>query len=228
MATKSSIGWLILVVALAIPEALFYQWQSRMEEASRQGGSVKVRIESKRFPPSDERTRLVNPMTAPPAESTPAPVPAEKAPAAAAPALPDSPAVGGALAAALVALPKPEPQPAPEVKAFAEWRDPTLSPYDIRRIEETKIDILARAEEAVAEKQRALRPKPKPSAQKSVVLQGIIYIDEGHHSAIVNNETVHEGEVIRTPAGLVQVLSITAQQVQFRHQGQRFYMSVNK
>ena len=149
---------------------------------------------------------------------------------AAAPAPPSPPAVGGSLAAGLASLPAPALPPAPEVPAFVEWRDPTLSPHDVQRLEEIRSEkertIIAMHDQAG--KPKAPRSKPKPSPQKCLTLQGIIYIDDSNRSAIVNGEIIHEGQVLKTPAGPVQVLGITPQQVQFSHQGRRFSMSVNQ
>jgi hypothetical protein len=230
MTTKSWTGWLVLVVSLSIPSVLFYQWHSRLDDACRQQESVKLRLASKPFPLSHEKVRLTSPIAAPPEPLAPGAAPVEKAPVIAAAPLPKPPALGGALAAALAALPQPVQQPVVAVKPFARWRDPTLSPFDIRRLEEIRIEqeIASTPLRPDAQPQAARRPKPRPSAEKAVELQGIIYIDEGNHSAIVNGETVQEGQVIKTPAGAVKVLSITAQQVQFSLQGRRFIKSVSK
>jgi hypothetical protein len=201
MAPRNPVGWLILILGLAVPVLLFHGWQSRIQKTQRQQAQQRVRLRPAGFPSAVQGQRLSNPYQEP-AQALPLAVAVLPAPA---------------LAAALAA------------PAFAEWRDPTLSPFDILRIEEDKIEKEIAKREIEEEKERpAPRPKPKPSAEKLIALQGIIYVDAGNRAAIVNGETVREGQVIPTKAGPVKVRGISPEQVQFEHGGKRFKKSLSE
>lgn len=233
MATKTTVGWLVLAFVLAVPAALFYQWQSRVGDAQRKERDAKVRIGDSRLFSSASQKRLANPIAPPQgaaspatASSPPASVPAVGMALAAAPERPAS----GSLAAALAALPAPPLVSPPLGNAFAHWRDPTLSPLDIKRIEEKniEIEIVKMEAEDARKKIRATRRAPRPTAERCIELQGIVFIDESNHKAFVNGEIVSEGQVIKTAAGPVKVLSITPRQVSFSHKGRRFLMSFGR
>ena len=44
MATKSSVGWLILAFALAVPGVLFYQWYTHLDLEKQKALSMKMRL----------------------------------------------------------------------------------------------------------------------------------------------------------------------------------------
>ena len=65
MAAKTSAGWLILALALAVPGVLFYQWYGHLDKAKKQefGHKIRVRIpDGGPFAPAPTKDRLVNPI----------------------------------------------------------------------------------------------------------------------------------------------------------------------
>jgi len=119
MATKSSVGWVILAVALAVPGVLFYRWFSHLDKAQKRELSVKVRSripDGGPFAVSPNKNKLVNPM------ATPAP---------AAPATPGAlgtPAAPGVLAAPDAARPMPAAAAAPAPTIAASVAPPAANP----------------------------------------------------------------------------------------------------
>ncbi|MEK7859204.1 MAG: hypothetical protein AAB320_08690 [Elusimicrobiota bacterium] len=247
MATnRSSLSWLILVLALLIPGFLFYNWWSRMDRARKHDLNVKVRTRLGDTPFAGggaPKTKLTNPMAA--AD------PAAVAPGGLSPAAPASAAVTPLPGAAATSAPaqtaaqasepqQPSAAPAPEQPPAAPveppldaapavvvpQRDPTLSPYDVVRIERKLLEEqirLREIEEAANKKVRKKLPPKDPDPRTLVDLQGIVETMDGN-KAIVNGEMVTEGDLV----GKVKVLKITSQGVVFGFKNQRFTKSVNK
>ena len=95
MAARSSAGWIVLVVALAVPGFLFFNWWSQLNSENRRQLTVKVR---NRLPPGTPmfgqpptQERLSNPISSGPAEA--APLQPASAPPAAALTAPEAPVV---------------------------------------------------------------------------------------------------------------------------------------
>jgi hypothetical protein len=214
MAPRNPVGWLILILGLAVPVLLFHAWQSRLQKTQRQQAQQRVRLKPAGFPSAVQGQRLSNPLQEPAAAPPPeSPVPES----------------AQALPLAVAVLPAPALVAALAAPAFAQWRDPTLSPFDILRIEEDKIEKEVAKRDIEEEKERLIpRPKPKPSAEKLIALQGIIYVDAGNRAAIVNGEIFREGQAIPTKAGPVKVRGISPEQVQFEHGGKRFRRSLDE
>ncbi|PIR18873.1 MAG: hypothetical protein COV48_05110 [Elusimicrobia bacterium CG11_big_fil_rev_8_21_14_0_20_64_6] len=237
---RGGLGWVILVIALAVPGVLFYNWWSRLKADREKAVATKAR---ERVPEggvfqSSPNAKLVNPMA--PAVST------EAAPA------PDATAGDSIPDAAAAAMP-PEPTPAddgaaPVANAVPDAatpplavstmtasvplrRDPTLSPFDRLRIQEEE-DAKRRAAEDLANMNRARRAgnkprKPKPVDPKALVeLQGIISNPDRGFMAIVNNEVVAAGDFIGTTK--IKIIKITDLGVTFDYQGKRFIKNVNR
>ena len=248
MATKSSVGWLILAFALAVPGVLFYQWYTHLDLEKKKALSMKVRLsETGLFQSSPKKDRLVNPLP-PPAQPQPAAVQPAAASTAAAAGLPAAAPVAGAVppltaAPAPTAAPALEPQapaaPAADaavapstgsqITAFLAWRDPTLSPYDQVRIEQIELERQIRLQDLQEAKEQQARPVRKPQVQieRLIDLQGIVSAG-GVNKAIVNNEVVGEGDTIKTSAGAVRVVRITTQGVGFAFRDKRFSKSVSR
>ena len=232
MATnRSSLSWLILVLALLIPGFLFYNWWSRMDRARKHDLNVKVRTRLGDTPFAGggaPKTKLTNPMAA----ADPAAV--APLPGAAAPSAPAQAAAQAGEPQQPSAVPAPEQPPAAPVEppqdaapaVVVPQRDPTLSPYDVVRIERKLLEEqirLREIDEAANKKVRKKLPPKDPDPRTLVDLQGIVETMDGN-KAIVNGEMVTEGDLI----GKVKVLKITSQGVVFGFKNQRFTKSVNK
>jgi hypothetical protein len=244
MATKSSVGWLILAFALAVPGVLFYQWYTHLDKEKKIALGMKVRLkDTSLFQNSPKKDKLVNPI-APAASAAPAqPVAGSSAPAAGLP-VPDSPEAAAPAEAPGSPLPAepaaavPAAATAPEAvlstavaqaNAFLAWRDPTLSPYDLVRMEQTELEKqirLLELQEAAEQKTKPVR-KPQVKIETMIDLQGIVSAG-GTNKAIVNNEVVGEGDTVKTSAGPVRVVRITTQSVGFAYKDKRFSKSVSR
>jgi hypothetical protein len=253
MATKSSIGWLILAFALAVPGVLFYQWYTHLDLEKKKALSMKVRLqETGLFPKSQQKGKLVNPIAQPASAAAAQPAADASAPAAGLP-VPDSPAgaepTAAVVPAATAVPPDPEEPGAPpptvpaseaapeaspstaaaQINAFLAWRDPTLSPYDQVRIEQMALEKEIRLQElqdAAEQKSKPVR-KPQIQIEKLIDLQGIVSAG-GTNKAIVNNEVVGEGDTVKTSAGPIRVVRITTQSVGFAYKDKRFSKSVSR
>jgi hypothetical protein len=230
MASKSSAGWLILLLALAVPGMPFYQWYSHLDKAQKKEFNNKVRVripDGGPFANDPNKNKLVNPIHTEPA------VPLANAPAAplAAPPVAVPPVAGGptpavaadATGAGNPASAAPAVSSAPATNVFLSWRDPTLSPYDQVRLEEALETELRRQQElrdaAQGKKRAPAKVKREPPIENKISLQGIV-----GKLAIVNGESVSEGDMV----GQVKVLRITSQEVIFGYKGRRFSKSVNQ
>jgi hypothetical protein len=144
----------------------------------------------------------------------------------------DAPAPAAGPAPALAAAGDPEAEKSASAlhsNPFQAWRDPTLSPQDLVEIERLELEKQQALEEL---RNRALHGPKKPRKastpiDKLVDLQGIVSV-EGRNKAIVNNEMVSEGDVVRTKAGSVKVQRINLQKVVFEYGGKKFFKVVNR
>lgn len=223
---RGGLGWVILVVALAVPGVLFYNWWSHLKAEREKSVAAKAhgRVpEGGVFQAASPNAKLVNPMT--PAVSTdtaPAPVAAGGTP----------PAAASDAQAAVSATPAPAPIPAAAstVAAAAPLkRDPTMSPLDAVRIAQEE-EARRRAAEDLANlnagRQARVTRKVKNNPVDTLELQGIISNPESGFKAIVNNEVVGVGEMIGSTG--IKVLKINDLGVTFLYQGKRFSKGVSR
>ncbi len=258
MATKSSVGWLILAFALAVPGVLFYQWYTHLDLEKKRALTTKVRLkDTDLFRNSPKQDKLINPIApavapvaalqtpsgiglalgAPPValsgggERLPSkdggPLPADAIPASASP----TPVVPSAPATTEAATPEvPQAHSTPAVNPFQAWRDPTLSPHDLVEIERLGLEkqlALAELKDRALNRPKAPHKPPSVHMEKLIDLQGIVSI-EGRNKAIVNNDMVAEGDIVKTKAGPVKVMRITIQKVIFGYKQKTFSKAVNR
>jgi|GEM_PF-1762746 len=250
--SRSGLGWVILVAALAVPGFLFYNWSSRLKADHDKSLTAKARG---RLPdggvfqtPPAASARLVNPIapsTAPVGGAAPAgmkpPMAAPAAPALPPPPLPGMRAPAGApAAAASAAAPlggaaasastaaKPAGVTTSTAAAVDLPRDPLISPLDIVRIREAEEEAERQRRLALmkSEPRRTVRA-PKPVERKiddDVELQGIVTSSDGRPLAIVNDETLGAGQAFTLPGhpGQVKIVSISADTVVFVYKNKRF------
>ena len=229
MATKSSVGWLILAFALAVPGVLFYQWYTHLDLEKKRALTTKVRLkDTDLFRNSPKQDKLVNPIA-----SAAAPVVASTAPgngqAAAIPAV-------GATPEPVLPRPAEPPSPAagdpdvlkapsaPAANPFQAWRDPTLSPHDLVEIERLELEkqlALQELKDRALNRSKAPPKSPPVQIEKLVDLQGIVSV-AGGNKAIINNDVFADGDVVKTKAGPVKVLHITLQKVIFTYKSKTF------
>lgn len=214
---RGGLGWVILVVALAVPGVLFYNWWSRLKVEREKAVAVKARgrvPDGGVFQISPSSSKLVNPMTliAPAVSTVAAKTAAPAAGFEAAVWIVSTEAVSTAAVSITVV---------PNLK-----RDPMLSPFDLVRLKEEENVVRLAQERLEAEhkstSRRAGRRAPAP--ETLIDLQGIISNSEGESQAIINNEVFGVGESV----GKFRVLRITAAGVTFEYEGRRFTKSVNR
>lgn len=236
-----SLGWLLLVGALAVPAVLFYKWWTQMKAT--QGVEAKQALPSSApfaggatpAPAAEPPAAPAGDAPAPPpsaepvpgAEPSPAPQPepAPQAVAQAAPDLPPAPAPDAAPPAADPSAPPPaaeEPAPAANpggMVAKIEYmpqttRDPMLSVADMRELLKQKMAAQISQQEVQKAAEEVPAAPPPPPARPlcdGFDLQGIIGAG-GDVAAIVNDRIVREGDHI---AGAV-VERLTTRTVVFR------------
>jgi hypothetical protein len=228
---RSGLGWMILVLALAVPGLLFYNWWSALkaEREKAVAAKAKERIPPGGVfstPPADAAGKLVNPI-APSTAAAPAPAGGPE----------DAAAASTVVAATPVAAPSSTPAPAPPsvepsvsssvVPVISLRRDPMLSPGDLVRIQQEALERRLAEEALRREQERRNRPAPvkrAPPPETLIELQGIVESPDGDNKAIVNNEVVGVGEVV---AGS-RIVKITASGVVFEHKGRRFVKGVSR
>jgi hypothetical protein len=244
---RGGLGWVILVIALAVPGVLFFNWWSHLKADREKAVAAKARgrVPDGGVFQSSPNVKLVNPMT-------PAVAPANAAPPAAV-AVASAPAVGAGApgvqnAAAVVpgAAPLTPPgtvqTPAPgtppiQAPAFSSStaaalplkRDPTLSPFDqVRILEEEEAKRRAAEDLANAKNVKVRGPKPKPPVDpKTLVnLQGIISNTDTGFKAIVNDEVLSAGEFIGKTK--IRIVKITDLGVTFDYKGKKFSKGVSR
>lgn len=231
MKAKGSMGWVFLLAALAVPGFLFYHWWSGLNSDMKSQTSQKAK---RRVPEGelfggqeDSAKKFTNPIVSTDAAAAQAPAampqqpdPAPASAAAAAPAEPAPAPVEGAVPVAVQEAPT-VPAPAPA----AEFRDPTLSPYDIYRMELAELERQNRQRE-VQNAVVVVRPvrRREPPIESTINLQGIVSNAEGGHKAIVNGEMFAEGDRVAN----VKILQITQKGVVFLHKNKKFTKSVRR
>ena len=242
---RGGLGWVILVIALAVPGVLFYNWWSHLKADREKAVAAKARgrVPEGGVFQSSPNAKLVNPMAPavstaaaaePVASSTEAAHPAD---AVAAPAGAPDPSAVPAAAAATIAASSAAPSDQGETTAVAMSsstvvplkRDPTLSPFDLVRILEQE-EAKRRAAEDLANANRARvrgPRKPKVVDPASLVnLQGIVSNPDSGFKAIVNDEVLGVGEFVGSTK--VKIVSITDLGVTFVYQGKRFSKGVSR
>lgn len=231
---RGGLGWVILVIALAVPGVLFYNWWSHLKADREKAVAAKARgrVPEGGVFQSSPNAKLVNPM-APTVSTTVAAVPV------AVPANAAAPAPAAAQAATI---------PAPGATALAPGegqtsmfssmtatalplkRDPTLSPFDqVRLLEEEEARRKAAQDLIDAAKPKARggsRAKPKANPATMVNLQGIVSNPESGFKAIVNDEVLGAGEFIGSTK--IKIVKITDLGVTFDYMGKRFTKGVNR
>jgi hypothetical protein len=232
---RGGLGWVILVVALAVPGVLFYNWWSHLKADREKAVAAKARgrVPEGGVFQSSPNAKLVNPMT--PAVSTAAPVAAPEDAAAPVPA--------AAQAATIVTPAAVPPEPAvalgaaqpPEASSMTVTapplkRDPTLSPFDqVRLLEEEEARRKAAQDLLDASKpkpQGRSRAKPKANPETMVNLQGIVSNPDSGFKAIVNDEVLGAGEFIGSTK--IKIVKITDLGVTFDYMGKRFTKGVSR
>jgi hypothetical protein len=216
MKNRGAVGWLILVLALAVPGVLFFNWWSKMDKEKKKqlSFSVRKRTEGLPFAGPANKNKLTNPVA-----QVPAPLPASL------PAEPEVLVASGAAATSLVppATPLP-PEPSLAVPLDFPTRDPMLSPYDLVRMKRQELERML-ATSALSPKALPKKMIPAdPPIENSIDLQGIIFAAGGVNKAIVNGEVVGEGDMVDSAL----VLKISKQSVVFRHKNRKFTKVVNK
>lgn len=219
MTRKGSLGWIMLLVAMAVPAFIFYNWWSGLNSARRREMAKKVRLripEDKLFSGSSRPVaRLTNPIAS---QGSALPVASTASAAVEAVVAPVPPPVEPAGAA-----PKPEPDrfatAAPPAVAQPHFRDPTLSPYDQYRLEQLELEKKIREQEMRFPSRSRAQPRDEgKSVESAVSLEGIVINEESGNRAIVNGETVSEGDFV----GKVKVQRITPRGVLFLYKNKKF------
>lgn len=238
---RGGLGWVILVIALAVPGVLFYNWWSHLKADREKAVAAKARgrVPEGGVFQSSPNAKLVNPMA--PAASTAAVAAPAVAPVTAAPvAAPSAPSAPAVASAATIDAPAASSAPAEggQAAAFAVStaafvplkRDPTLSPFDLVRIlEEEEAKRKAAEDLANASKPRGGGKKGKPKVvdpASKVNLQGIVSNPDTGFKAIVNDEVLGVGEFIGDTK--IKIVKITDLGVTFLYQGKKFSKGVSR
>lgn len=236
---RGGLGWVILVIALAVPGVLFYNWWSGLKADREKAVAAKARgrVPEGGVFQSSPNAKLVNPMA--PAVSTAA---AAEPVAAGAPA--DAAAAAAAAPAAVTTASAAEPPSVAEASASTGAaaafsvssttfvplkRDPTLSPFDMVRIlEEEEARRKAAEDLANASKVKVRGPRrPVVVDPASLInLQGIVSNPESGFKAIVNDEVLGVGEFVGSTK--VKIIKITDLGVTFYFQGKKFSKGVSR
>lgn len=252
MTTRGSTGWVLLLMALAVPAYMAYNKVRHLnnDKKSELEGRVNRRLpEGAMFPGGSGADKLKNPIAgaaaapaelaassaaavppaAPPATApvqTEAPVAPPPAPAVAQiePAAPSVSTGPAELPAAPEVVSAPAPIEAPVSSATVlALRDPTLSPYDIYQIQQKELEDRMRREEVQVAVVKPRR-RQEPPIESTIALQGIVATPEEGNKAIINGEMVSEGDMV----GKVKVLKISQQGVTFLYKHRKFQMSVSR
>jgi hypothetical protein len=234
---RGGLGWVILVVALAVPGVLFYNWWSHLKADREKTVAAKARgrVPDGGVFQSSPNAKLVNPMT--PAVSTAAATP----PVAAVPAVSAAPQDASAATIAVmppVTAPAAGADQAPALSsatatapALPLKRDPTLSPFDQVRLVEMD-EARRKAAEDLENMKRARLDGKRPRKAKAINpttllnLQGIVSNPESGFKVIVNDEVLGAGEYVGSTK--IKIVKITDLGVTFEYQGKRFSKSVNR
>lgn len=245
---RGGLGWVILVIALAVPGVLFYNWWSHLKADREKAVAAKARgrVPEGGVFTSSPNAKLVNPMTpaSAPAATTASASPADAqaaSPAATlvsvAPQATPSPAqaatsvVSGAAAVAPGALGAAEVPAASSMTVAAPLkRDPTLSPFDqVRLLEEEEAKARAARDLAEASRPRSgskRGPAPVRDPSTQINLQGIVSNPDSGFKAIVNDEVLGAGELVGNTK--IKIVKITDLGVTFEFRGKRFSKGVSR
>lgn len=249
MTTRGSTGWVLLLLALAVPAYMAYNKVSHLKNDQKRELEVRVKHripDGAMFPGGSGSEKLKNPITGgvaapltaalaipttapavPPATPLPKPQAAAPAPVLAAPApvleapRSSAPAVSAPAMATQAQLPVAEASSS--TGSILTLRDPTLSPYDIYQIQQKDLENRLRREEV----QTAIvkpRRRREPPIENTIVLQGIVATPDEGNKAIVNGEMVSQGDMV----GKVKILKISAQEVTFLYKRRKFKKSVSR
>lgn len=228
---RGGLGWVILVIALAVPGVLFYNWWSGLKADREKAVAAKARgrVPEGGVFQSSPNAKLVNPMA-----------PAVSTAAAAEPAVSDASAPA-AVASASAAEPQAVADvPAASTDAAAAFsassstvlplkRDPTLSPFDmVRLLEEEEARRKAAEDLANASKVKVRGPRRAVVVDPATLvnLQGIVSNPESGFKAIVNDEVLGVGEFIGNTK--IKIVKITDLGVTFNFQGKKFSKGVSR
>lgn len=236
---RGGLGWVILVIALAVPGVLFYNWWSGLKADREKAVAAKARgrVPEGGVFQSSPNAKLVNPMapavsTAAAAEPAGTAVPADASAAtiASPAAVPAAAAEPPAVEAAPAAATGPEASFSVSSSAVIPLkRDPTLSPFDmVRLLEEEEARRKAAEDLANASKVKVRGPrKPVVVDPASLInLQGIVSNPESGFKAIVNDEVLGVGEFIGNTK--IKIIKITDLGVTFNFQGKKFSKGVSR
>lgn len=251
MNERGSAQWLILLLVLAVPGAMFFYWYSNLNAESKRKLEAKVRnrMPGGVFSEPPKGDKFVNPIADSTTASTDTASGLQQSSGSVAgltqdavsPPSSDPSSIGSnsqlasdplAALKALdtgAALAQASPAPAPVAGGIAIARDPTLSPYDLIRVEQLAFEKQLKAMEVLnagkeAKEQNRQPKKVEPPIEDSIDLQGIVSTPDGGEKAIVNGEVVGEGEFV----GAAKVLRITGSSVIFTHKGRRFSKAISK
>ena len=103
-------------------------------------------------------------------------------------------------------------------------RDPTLSPYDIFKLQQAELEKNMKQEEVHEAAAPARRVRREPPIENSISLQGIIATPDEGNKAIINGEMVSQGDMV----GPVKILKITSQAVYFQYKKKKFVKTVSR
>ena len=233
---RGGLGWVILVIALAVPGVLFYNWWSHLKTDREKTVAAKARgrVPDGGVFQSSPNVKLVNPMIPTLSTGTAA---AQGASAAAVTST--SPAVVVAASAVTIA-PSSGTATVAEGQshssstaavAVALTRDPTMSPFDRIRLtqeEEARrkaaVDLAAMQNAKKHPGKRAAKPQRDPATL--VNLQGIVSNPESGFKAIVNDEVLGSGEFVGNTK--IKIVKITDLGVTFSYQGKKFSKGVSR
>jgi len=234
---RGGLGWVILVIALAVPGVLFFNWWSHLKADREKAVAAKARgrVPEGGVFTSSPNAKLVNPMT--PA-TAPAATPVAATPVSAAPlatpapaqastqVLPDAAPAGAAEAPAAPAAPAASTTTA----AAPLKRDPTLSPFDqVRLLEEEEARAKAARDLAEASRPRSggkRGPAPVRDPSALINLQGIVSNPDSGFKAIVNDEVLGVGDLVGNTK--IKIVKITDLGVTFDFRGKRFSKGVSR
>lgn len=227
---RGGLGWVILVIALAVPGVLFYNWWSGLKADREKAVAAKARgrVPEGGVFQSSPNAKLVNPM-APAVSTAAAAEPAAASAAAPAAVTPAAAAEPQAAAAAPAASTEPAASFASSTAVIPLKRDPTLSPFDmVRLLEEEEARRKAAEDLANASKVKVRGPRKAVAVDPAslVNLQGIVSNPESGFKAIVNDEVLGVGEFIGNTK--IKIVKITDLGVTFNFQGKKFSKGVSR
>lgn len=117
----------------------------------------------------------------------------------------------------------PPALPIAEIPPALLARDPTLSPFDVMRMEQLRLEQELEARRLEEERNR-IRVKRDPPVDSLIDLQGVISTPDSGNKAIINGEIVGEGEIVSG----AKVVRITTQGVVFLHKGRKFTKTISR